>query len=155
MLDSDPVKAAERYELNRQKLIRYFIKRGYRDPENLADETLARAHQVMSQIEKFIFGIARNVGHEDFRQREKEGQTVDVSEVTLRSLDNPDKLDTDCLKQCLQKLPPKERALIIFYPDCEPQEREALAKHLGMTLGGLRSKVAGIRKKLNKCAKDC
>jgi DNA-directed RNA polymerase specialized sigma24 family protein len=156
ILDPDPEKAQERSKDIRQKLIRYFARRGYGgESENLAEETLARAYDIMCNFDRYIFGIARNVLRETIRGEIGEGETIDISDVTLSSPNRPDNLETLCLKRCVDKLPPRERALIFVYTTSGQQEREKLAEYLGITTVALRCRIAAIRERLRRCKEEC
>jgi hypothetical protein len=75
-LDSDQEKAAEKYERNRLRLIKYFLRKHVPDPEELTDRTLDRAilkiaRQGKSSVDAstYLLGVARSVLLESLRSK--------------------------------------------------------------------------------------
>lgn len=164
LIDPDPVKAAVGYQAIHQKLISYFSNWRSPDPENLAAETISRADQAIKEgkqlvgkdaVGKFVFSIAKYIRLEDFRKREIEVKLMSSLQTTSSWVFQPDNLHAECLNRCLQKLPPKDRALIIVYEELDARQREELADSLGIAYSTLRAKIARIRAELRGCANDC
>ena len=174
LFDNDP----NRLLRCREKLVRRFILEFHEDGEDLADETLKRVLLVLEReeirittsIEAFISGFATNIIHEVRRrssQREiplddlpsaKEPRLTSPEELLLACTEEED-LRT-CFKQCLNELPPSDRAMLISYYDLEPDEkpkevRERMARSLGLTSSQLRKRAFNLRKELEVCIKNC
>lgn len=166
----------ERYRRLREKLIMYFSRRGFSNPEDLADETIMRGLKRLAEgttltvpPEAFIFGIARNVAREA-KRRDQGLEQFDEETPTPKSKADPfaellqkevDQEAGKCLRQCWQALTPEERKIYhSFYgewatADERDKEREKLAGQIGVSLSGFRSRGHQIRKRLIRCVRRC
>ena len=178
LLDSDPARAVERYRLTFQKLVKFFAAHLCRDPEDLAGETVIRACRAIaagleltSQVETFLFGVAKNIALEDYKRRRKEHLPLEeLSPDQEPSFDPPDDaldlpkwkqdLYHECLRRCLQDLDEEQRdQLIQFYRGDQEGElksnRKQLALRLGTNAKALGSRMLRLRVKLDLCIKEC
>jgi RNA polymerase sigma-70 factor (ECF subfamily) len=154
LLDRDPDRAAEKYGDLWLRLVKFFEWRDCGSPEDLAQETLARGFRRIADgvevdadsLVSYFFGVARNVVHEDRRNRQRgsvsldalpEVGTVDISRVEARI----------CLQQCFSRLSQAERELLLgFYAD----DRRLVARRLHLTANALRVRAHRARKKLER-----
>jgi len=177
--ENDDDSSGQKYEEIRQKLISYFDRRNCRSPEDLADETLNRVALKLEEkgsITKvspgqFCFIKARQVLHEYWRR-------PDLKEIALDDLlitDPPDQhlfLVTNsadeqeeqemwmkCLENCLKNLKREDYDLIIKYYYGEERvkidNRQKLAKSLGISSKALVVRALRIRKRLEECVEKC
>lgn len=160
-LDEDRDRAATIYERIRWRLVTIFAARGCRVPEELADETIDRVARRVTDIAKdyqgekarYFFGVANNVHHEYLKRPIPPGPQ-DVIDS------NVDKERThECLEQCLNRLPPEDREMLLRY---YAQEREtkagqhiAMAQELNITINTLRLRVLRMKQKLQPCIERC
>lgn len=176
--DSDPVVAEEKLLRCRDKLIRRFAAERCHGAEDLADETFKRVveaiekdpDRVITNIEAFFSGVARNIIHESHRSpvlREvpldellsgKEPRSSTLEELLL-AFSEEEELQT-CLKQCLDKLALSEREMLIRYYDTDLHEklkqvRKRMALAMGLTSSQLRKHTFTLRTQLEACIKEC
>ncbi|HEX4946261.1 MAG TPA: sigma-70 family RNA polymerase sigma factor [Blastocatellia bacterium] len=171
--------AAEQYEQIRQALIVFFTFRGALDPLELTDETINRVARRLAEGEEifaqqprnYFYGVARNVWRE-----------VIAQSVSMQSLDDPfppDKQSSPdphalllqseeqqdleqrllCLETCLQKLPKKDRDLMLAYyqgtGSGKIENRQEIAAQFGISLKTLRNKTSRLRSELAICVRYC
>jgi RNA polymerase sigma factor (sigma-70 family) len=158
-LDPDRQRAGERYETIRRKLMKFFETRGGLFPEDLADETINRVARKIDQGEEirnpesYFFGVARRVLQESWRAQPPRHQQWQLSDH------HQSEQRLECLQECLQKLPPESRPLVIEYYQAEGsakiEGRKKLAERLKIPLDALRHRVHRLREKLEACVSDC
>lgn len=153
--------AGKCYEELRRKLIGYFVYRGSRFPEDLADQTLDRVAEVLetrgTEFEAgpvaFTLGVARNIHRESLREKTK----IPLESVGPASEDKED--DFRCLDECLEKLPAEARELICRYylhdGGKKIEDRLRLAGELKINMNALRLKASRIRDQLSGCHEKC
>jgi DNA-directed RNA polymerase specialized sigma24 family protein len=166
LLDSDPVKAARRFQQLRRRLTRLFEWRGARFPEDLTDETIFRvARKLKEGVEirsddpfRYFCGVAHLVFKEVLRERKRERQILDPAAWGLReeaAAEEPDDERMEALQECLDRLAPISRDLILDYHEGERrnriENRRAIAERLGVPLNALRIRVHRIRTKIERC----
>ena len=165
LLDPDPAKAARRFQQLRRQLTRLFEWRGAGFPEDLADETISRVARKLAQgVEirsddpfRYFCGVAHLVFKEVLRERRRERQLQDPTNWPPRHDDEPEPDDErmKVLQECLERLAPDHRALILDYHEGERRERienrREIAERLGIPLNALRIRVHRIRTKLERC----
>lgn len=167
-LDGDPQRAGDKYESFRRRLIRFFAWEGCLDPEERADETFNRVARRLSQgeavqsPEKYLFGAARLVLLEEFKQRRKsERATRALAREEIQVIDDKSAQErsASCLEACLNCLAPESRSLILRYYEGERQmrisNRRRLAHELGIPLNALRNRALRLRLRLEKCVREC
>ena len=160
-LSSDPDKAGEEYELLRFRLLNFFTNRRCGFVDELADETINRVMLKMSeeQIENklaYCYGVAKNVYRETLR---KQRAHVDLDDVVLpAAAPYEPSVSSDCLDECLAKLPEENRKLLIDYFGATQQKVEfhrSLAERLQTTQTALRMRVFRHKKSLAECVQQC
>ena len=165
-LDPDREQAGYKYEMLRQKLLKFFEWRGATAPEDHADEVLNRLArkiehgEALRDLSSYSVGVARMMLLEI--SRDKGASMVHEREA----LEQPDPRSHDpagtrlaCLDSCLEKLPLPNRDLIIEYYLSEERDRierrQKLAARLGLPLNALRIRAHRIRMSLEECVTDC
>jgi DNA-directed RNA polymerase specialized sigma24 family protein len=165
-LDADRDAAAAKYERVRLKLTKFFAWRECAEPETLADHSLDRVARLLAEGREirsadpysYFYGVAINVLREHWREEEARTEAIAQlpPQVTER---NPDEGLLQCLRACLEKLPPESRRLVMRYHEGERRPkidaRVALAKSLGIPLNALRVRVFRLRAGLEACVKKC
>lgn len=165
-LHPDRDQAAEKYEAIRYRLIIMFRCRGCAEAEELADEAINRVikrAQEMANTYKgnpipYFITVANHLYVEHVTNR----PTHSVLAVDLPDLANPDsedEQDYECLERCMQRLPPKDRNLILQYYQEDKQakidHRRKLAKEMGIGINALRIRAHRIRVVLQQCMDEC
>jgi RNA polymerase sigma factor (sigma-70 family) len=160
-LDSDRERAATKYEEIRVKLIKIFESRGWVNPEDLADETIDRVAKRIPEIADtyegnpllYFHGVARLVHLEYLRKQPRVPPPAhkDTCEETEQR--------HNCLEQCLERLTPANRELILLYYQEDKRtkvdSRKELARRLGITATALRIRAHRIRDFLSTCMVNC
>jgi DNA-directed RNA polymerase specialized sigma24 family protein len=168
-LDPDRERAGERYETFRRKLVRLFEWRGCCTPEDLADETINRVARRMkeglelhsSDPYGYFCGVAHLLYKEVLRRSSQEHRALASGEVPPPIVVPEDAEPTDdrleCLRRCLERLPPEQRDLVLRYHQGENNisNRKALARELDVPLNALRIRVHRIRRGLEACVREC
>lgn len=171
-LHPDREAAAGLYEEVRRNLIQLFARHGCHDPEGMAEETIARVTDKVVRLAEtfdgspalFFYGVAKKQLLEYKRQRsvplapQHEPSTLPTQYEDRERADNDERLQ-DCFEQCLSRLKPEERELILFYYEGTGQEkinkRKQLAAERGVGLNALRVRVLRIRAGLRACIESC
>ena len=160
-LDPDRDQAGKKYEDIRRKLIKIFACRGCNCPEELVDETINRVIRKIQEIGEtyvgepalYFHGVARNVHHE-FLRRKPAGQPPPPPNDQQRN-----DAEYECLEQCMERLTPRSRGLVLRYYQEEKREkidlRRQLALQLGIPLNALRIRACRIRTNLHACVMEC
>jgi DNA-directed RNA polymerase specialized sigma24 family protein len=162
-LDSDREKAGAKYEWIRKRLMKIFVCRGSTIPEELADKTVNRVARKLPEIQAgytgdpahYFVGVAANIMRESVRKEK-------LPAVGMPEPAPPDEdveLAQSCLEQCVEKLAPAERDLVLQYYQQEGQakinNRKKLAERLGLGLNALRIRACRIRLALQDCVERC
>jgi DNA-directed RNA polymerase specialized sigma24 family protein len=161
-LDPDADRAGEAYELLRFRLTTFFAQRHCTFADELTDETINRVLIKVSeeQIENkiaYCYGVARNVYRESLR---KERAHVDIEDVTVIAEEPAERsFSSDCLDQCLEKLLPETRSLLLDYFSearlAKIKLHQRLSQSLEMSQTALRMRVMRSKQKLKICVQDC
>ena len=166
-LDPDRESAGQHYESIRLKLIRFFEWRGCSFPEEHADETIVRmirkidAGEEIADLHTYCFGVARLVLLEVFKQQHKEREAIENLPVPPASAedDKAQERRIECLRGCLQRMPPEQQELISQYYQGgkgeQIQVRQRLAAQLAIPLNALRIRAHRIRESLESCVRKC
>ena len=110
-LSKDDELAVQEYQRIRTKLIRFFIHKGCTDADDLFDKTV---DIVVAKVESgeeyhnplaYCYGVARNVWHEDTRERKSVPLEVDVASPEHPDA-RPHEQELQCLDRCLARLSP-------------------------------------------------
>ena len=168
--DPDWNRAGEKYEQVRRGLVYFFQCRGGTFPEDHADETLNRVACKLARGEEirdpytFVYGVARMILLEVFKQREKERLALVnafESERPAAEVRETEEHESkmECLRHCLEKLPPETRNFITRYYQglkrSKIENRRLLASQLQIPLNALRLRARRIREKLETCMDQC
>ncbi len=144
--DNDPDQANRSYRGIRSKLIFYFSHRRTPDPENLADDVIARAWRrytdgaSFEELLQYCYGIAANVVRE-MQKKPQDNQLTpydDARDLTAEkvALASENNILVD---ECLQTLSTQESQVLLDYFN---GDRTALAARLGITPNALRIRVS-------------
>jgi RNA polymerase sigma factor (sigma-70 family) len=156
VLDPDPVRAEARYGELRSQLVRFFEWQRHSDPEDAAQETLARGFRRVAAgvdtsaagVHGYFFGIARNLVKEGWKGRREELLDPDAWERTPSPGRHVEQVEARlALTYYLGRLRASERRLIVRY---YTGDRDALSRELGVTAGNLRVIVHRIRQKIEE-----
>lgn len=175
VLDSDPTRAAEKYEILRRKLVKLFDRQQFLHTDELADETIDRLvkrleTEEIHNISLFAYGIARNICLEARRKKSRYifiqdhyknedlcAGDPDPENSIITELGNAQMLE--CLTKCLRNLPLEYHELILEYYQGEKQvriqRRKDLARKRGVTIEALRCEANKVRERLRGCVKRC
>jgi RNA polymerase sigma factor (sigma-70 family) len=161
-LDPDPVRASEKYEKIRRRLITIFLNRQCQEAEDLTDKTINRVAKRVGEIKdsyvgdpaRYFYGVAKKALLEYHRQRRR----VMPSPPPVASHEELER-PLACLDKCLAQLSPENRELILHYYQEQKKAKIASHRELGEQMrikaGALRARVFRIRVKLEKCVKEC
>jgi DNA-directed RNA polymerase specialized sigma24 family protein len=168
-LDSDSVRAGEKYEALRDALVKFLDWRGAILPEDLVDETFNRVArkldegETINDVPAYCHGVARlvflqSLEHPSNKRVEFEELLAIETPAPMNETEAAD-LRRDCLNRCLSQLPAENRKLITEYYRKERRQkidnRILLAERLGIPLNALRSRTQRIRDKLERCITLC
>ncbi|NOT62671.1 MAG: sigma-70 family RNA polymerase sigma factor [Acidobacteria bacterium] len=152
-LDTDPMRAGTAYETLRESLVKFLDWRGAHAPEDLVDEAFNRVARKLEEgepiqdVPSYCHGVARLVFLQSLERPEQ--RHVALEEALPVAAPEPEAETPDacaeCLRHCLQTLPPESRSLITaYYRDERRQKidnRAALAERLNIPLNALRSRA--------------
>lgn len=159
----DRDEAAGKYELMRTKLIRYFEWKATTLPEDKADVTINRVARKIDEgktiynLPGYFYRVSELVFLESTRERE----SVALDDLPEIQDDTPLADDQKearllCLDNALDKLPIKNRNLILDYYRGETRAKIDRRRKLAdaATMNALRIRTCRLRKKLEKSVKD-
>lgn len=179
LFDPDRQRAAEKYELMRSKIERFFRSRGCGISDELADEVMNRVARRVDEGEQirldtfgdYFYGFAHNVLKEFLRRPDTALSPLDSLPLSQQPVHNTDEIAIiraermekeqrlDCLESCVEKLPPETRALIVSYYEEDEgtkiESRRQLAETMAIPINALRIRAHRIRTKLEKCIRHC
>lgn len=169
-LGSTREEAGATYEHVRQNLINLFVRNNCLDAEDLADQTIDRVIKKLPGLTEsytgdpalYFYGVAKNMLLEWRRQNSAHSE-ASMDELGSSPGAEPDSTESDlrfkCLEKCLQKLPRKNRNLILQYYSEEKRAkidfRREMARNMGIDVINLRVRMHRIRGILHKCIKKC
>lgn len=170
-LDPERDRAGERYEQIRRGLVYFFQSRGCTDAEDHADETINRVARKAGNDEHirdpytYVYGVARLILLEIFKQREKERQAINNYPAPVQDVSgffNETELEderTSCFTHCLDTLPIETRTFITRYYTGQKRtkivNRKELAQQMGIPLNALRLRARRVRERLENCVVHC
>jgi DNA-directed RNA polymerase specialized sigma24 family protein len=161
-LNPDRDRAGEEYERLRFRLSTFFAQRRCRFAEELTDETINRVILKSSeeQIENklaYCYGVARNVYRESLR-KEREHLNIDEISIAAEVPEEPS-FSSECLDQCLDKLTPENRLLLLEYFSeaklAKIELHRRISESLQTTQTALRMRVMRTKQKLKICVQEC
>ena len=152
------------YVAMHHRLASYFTRKGCRAPEELADEALTRVARRLSEEgsiagvppAQYCYIVARFVWLEHLRSPDYAPPAV-IGEIRDRSApaDEGKEQLLSSLDDCLARLSPDERTIILDYYAGATSERIAkrrdLAAKLGLTANALTIKASRLRERLRAC----
>jgi DNA-directed RNA polymerase specialized sigma24 family protein len=145
--------AGRKYEELRHKLINLFAWEHCESPEDLADEVLNRlARKVMEgtvipYVDRFAHGIARLMIQEEERKRRNRRAVLREFQANAKA-NGSERRGLAAIEPCLAALPSDRRELIARYYG---EDRNALARELGISMNALRNRALRIRDELFDC----
>ena len=160
-LDQDRDRAADKYEEIRIRLIKVFETRGCANCEDLTDDTIdrvaRRVHEISGTYEGnpalYFHGVARMVYLEYLRKRPK------LIPATCADAGQEIEHRYNCLEDCLNRLSPGNRELILNYYEDESRiagdPRKEIAARLGISPNAVRIRAHRIRESLSRCVRNC
>jgi len=178
-LDPNQDRAGEKYEAIRRRLITFFLCHGSQAPDEHADETIDRVARKIAAGEQvqapdpysYVHGVARLVMKEVWRNTKRQESAVEeVSEdrhpVVDPSADGDaqqrrrlEELRFECMQHCLGSLPRESRQLLVAYHQGARRQRidnrNSLARQLGISINTLRIRVHRLRQELETSAEKC
>jgi DNA-directed RNA polymerase specialized sigma24 family protein len=171
-LDSDIEKSAEKYSHVHAVLIKMFLSADFQNAEDLADETIDRVVEKIESLPenyegdkiRYFFGVANYIKKENFRKKTKQPVEMELHNNLGFSEEFEDEELPDnkleCLKKCLKKLNAQDRKLVLeYYSAADSRKKIAdhkkIAKFFSRNVNALRVQVFRIRKRLEKCVKNC
>ena len=170
-LDEDRDRAGEKYEQIRRGLAFFFQARGCTFAEDHADETINRVARKLGDGEQirdvytYVYGVARLIALEVFKQREKERLSVVqlTPSVQATSFDYDAEMTAEarlsCLRKCLANLPVETRNFITRYYvgqlRSKIDNRKKLAEELAIPMNALRLRARRVRERLEGCLREC
>ncbi|KAF0250363.1 MAG: hypothetical protein FD167_238 [bacterium] len=178
LLDTNRDQAALKYELIRQKLIKFFEYQNCAFPEDYTDETINRVTKRIYEGEllrtetptTYFLGIARNVLREYRKKINNKPEDIENIPISKLPLLNPKKIEEneserekkenqlECLKSCLELLFQEDKELLAQYYSDDGKaidNRKIIADNLGISLANLRIRVHRLREKLEQCVNKC
>jgi DNA-directed RNA polymerase specialized sigma24 family protein len=177
-LDEGSDSGGERYLEMRRRLVLYFDRKNCHSADDLADETLNRVARKLEEKGSitdltpahYCYVAARFVFLEYLRGSEHTQTSFDEpahsalksgltgSDARNAQGESEEKLH-QCLEQCLQELPAKDRELILEYYQGEQrakiERRSQLAGRLSLSMNALSIRACRIRDRLEVCVKKC
>jgi DNA-directed RNA polymerase specialized sigma24 family protein len=167
--DRDPMRASERYEALRQRLVRVFLWERQADAEALADETLDRVARKLGEgvalldIAAYAHRCAELILLEARRRAHRRDLALEehARRPAFSSDDSTDAIERRhaCLDACLGRLDPEQRDLLLRYYSSDGrariEQRDALAREYGIPVGALRNRALRLREKLEGWITEC
>ena len=168
-LDLNEDRAAEKYEVIRLKLVKYFLWRGLVAAEDASDEAINRVARKLQEGENiynlngFIYGVARHVYDEWIKKQNRDQQMSEDANEIEAPVPEEQNLEAverrTCFDKCFHHLPDQSQVIIIEYYRYEKKEkiehRKELAATQGVTLNALRISAHRIRVNLEACVREC
>jgi DNA-directed RNA polymerase specialized sigma24 family protein len=171
LLDADRDHAGLKYEALRRKLLRFFEWRSCHPAEELADETLDRVSRKLAEgVEirlpdpaPYVYGIARNVAREALARAARQPGPASLAageDAPDVAMVEPPADDLEralhCLDGCLEAMPVKTRQLLLLYHGQRDRTgRQRLLARLRIAPGALWVRMHRLRKRLERCVRDC
>lgn len=149
------------YEKIRPRLIYFFLGRHCADAEDQADETIDRVIRLVQEIADtyvgdralYFYRVAKYVYLEYIKKN-----------PTPLPMPQPDSSNIkeqrhDCLEECLSRLEPGSREMVLEYyredKRAKIERRRELAERLGLNPNALRLQIYRIRGSLRECIYGC
>jgi DNA-directed RNA polymerase specialized sigma24 family protein len=162
-LDSDREQAGRKYETIRAGLVKMLSYWAGSAAEELADKTINRVAIKVPELRKtykgdparFFYGVAKHVFLEHQRKARRE-EPFDEGVHNVLCEEPTDDHAHECMDSCMKTLSSVDRELVRSYFEAlTSEQRERLAKSLGMTKNALAVRIFRIREPLKKCFLKC
>jgi hypothetical protein len=163
LFSPDEDEAGRCYARLHQRLTGFFSLKGISDPLTASDETIDRAAlkigagAIVPDVDRYCFGIARNVAREKrrFTQRETLAFHAFIEYVDAFPVKQLERI-YGILKPCFDQLDADEQELLAGYchklkDQARAEVRRQMAETMNMTMLALRVRVNRLRKKLTDC----
>lgn len=161
-LSPDIERAGEEYERLRFRLCTFFAQRRCNFSDELADETINRVilkvadERVESKL-AYCYGVAKNIYRESLR---KQRPHVDIDDVVIAAKEPEEPaFSSDCLDECLDKLPTENRNLLLEYfseaKRTKIELHQRISESLKTSQTALRMRVMRSKQKLKVCVQEC
>jgi DNA-directed RNA polymerase specialized sigma24 family protein len=162
-LGGDTDTGAREYDVVRRKLTGFFVRRGCRWAEKLADDTIDRVARRLGEgeavvhLNAYFYGVARLVLLESRRHeaREQEAHREHVPAPMDDGAPAWREKRIACLDRCLATLPHESRDLVVKYHRVQLEGRKQLADLLGITYVSLKTRAHRVRTQLAGCVSEC
>jgi DNA-directed RNA polymerase specialized sigma24 family protein len=167
-LGPDRDAAGGRYLEIRRNLVRLFEWRGCPVPDDYADETMNRCARKIWEGEEirdvatYCIGVARMLLREMSRDRSQQARPLEDApepRVPPAEVESDPERRVECLRQCLDRLSPETRTLILHYYRGDKgdkiKNRKGLTELLGIPASTLRMRALRVRQQLQQCAESC
>jgi RNA polymerase sigma factor (sigma-70 family) len=108
----------------------------------------------------YFYGVARNISLEYMRKHRRDPlMTADLGISPPEHQPTLYEQQYNCLEECLEKLSPANRELILSYYSqkkrAKVEYRKQLAEKLGIEVNALRVRAFRVREALEKCVRAC
>lgn len=162
-LATDRDLALKRYDEIRKKIVKFFVRKGCADPEEMFAETRDRVTKIIGaggeypNADALFYSVANNVWRESLRNPKFEPLPPDPPIPAIPNNETKE-LEAHCLDTCLTRLPDGERDLISLYYQGKGRNKIEARKRLAADHGGentLRIKTFRIRSRLRACMDHC
>lgn len=165
-LDADEQAAAEKYENIRARLIALFIARGCNDAEELADRTIDRVAEKLDEIIRsysgepirYFYTVSKYILQEWKREQRAVFGLSENSSANDTDAEK-ERLRKFCLGDCIETLREADQEVLLAYYRGEKgkkiENRNMLAKELGVTRAALQMRTSRLRSRLLKCVGKC
>jgi DNA-directed RNA polymerase specialized sigma24 family protein len=172
LFDADREQAGVKYELLRQRLLKFFEWRNCEMPEELTDIVFDRVlkkigeGEQIQQITAFASTVAQFVFKEYLRSNERQNQLIEdapeVQNIKAKESEIVDEfveLRQNCFEKCLAEFDAENRKFIIAYYTTDEKTmiaaRKKLAEELNLNLNTIRIKACRLKSKLENCTLKC
>lgn len=165
LLAPDREEAGRRYTRLHKKLTGFFRTRGISDPESAAHDAIDRAvvkiaaGAIVPDVEKYCFGIARNIFKERIRIiiREDHAMRKFIQGLSHSSLEQIERI-YNLMKPCFEQLADDEQQLLLAYCKdiqgrARAEHRRQLADSRNLSVLALRIRVTRLRISLSDCVR--
>jgi DNA-directed RNA polymerase specialized sigma24 family protein len=168
-LDAGGRSSGESYVDMHRRLASYFVRKGCREADQLADETLTRVARRLEEEgaitdvtpAQYCYIVARFVFLEYLRRPQQDDVALpgDLKDPAGRLEDDGRERQLTCLDACLEQLAADDRQLILEYyaggrADRIASRRE-LAVKVGLSANALAIRACRLRERLRGCVADC
>jgi hypothetical protein len=159
--------AGQEYQRIRALLIKNFQRQGCSAPEKLADATIDRAAQTLTnekimnwsgEKERYFYRVGYYILLEE-KDKSLEVQIPDDFDISCPDDEEDLEPKLRCLEKCMEELSTDKRGLIDKYyrgnKAIKIKNREELARAQKLDLPGLRVRAHRIRRELRTCIEGC